>query len=75
MIPAHSKVPKKKPTWKHDVAKCIGVQCQIRRECYRFTAKVSIKQSWGDFWANPSFNTETGCSEFVPNKEPRAVHA
>jgi hypothetical protein len=32
-----------------DITKCIDVKCPSREQCYRYTAKVSPRQYYGDF--------------------------
>ena len=32
-----------------DITKCQGRNCEYKETCYRYTAKVSLWQSWSDF--------------------------
>jgi len=48
-----------------DITKCTGVSCDKRKECYRFTAKGSYRQSW---FMNPPVNVKTqDCEMFWQN--------
>ena len=45
-----------------DISKCANVSCQIRKKCYRFTAKPSYYQSFTNYKYN------SGCLDFLDNK-------
>jgi len=46
-----------------DISMCANNDCPVRRSCYRFMAKPSMRQSWAAFEPDP----ETGrCKSFMP---------
>ncbi len=49
-----------------DISKCKGVNCPLRKKCYRYTATEGHWQTWADF----TYNKETkSCEYFWDNKE------
>ena len=46
-----------------DISKCSDASCPIRLKCYRFTAKSSMYQSWGNF------KYQSGCVHFWKNNK------
>lgn len=46
-----------------DITKCSGLDCQMKGNCYRFTAKPSDYQSW--FMQHP-LKIDNTCDEFYP---------
>ena len=54
-------------TWKGksmpDISMCANKDCQIRMECYRYTAEPHpFRQSWGNF------EYDNGCDHYLDNK-------
>ena len=48
-----------------DISKCTGVDCPIKKECYRYTATSSILQSWAYFKYD---KIKKECKDFYNNK-------
>ena len=50
-----------------DITMCMNKECQLRKQCYRATAKSSgDNQAWADFGSFVLLSGEIGCEYFWP---------
>ena len=52
-----------------DISKCVGKDCQVRENCYRYTSPDSYRQAYSGFEQSPEFSMVTGCDHFWTNKQ------
>ena len=50
-----------------DLTMCMNKECQLRKQCYRVTAKSNSHQAWADFGSFVLPSGEIGCEYYWPN--------